>query len=223
MKAILNIDKLPCVLSEETPLWQERVYSRTGVIPVFCPKNKSAVLFSNCGFIDLDWDAEYCSVSGEDQTEYCEIKSVSDLVEYILQMESYQEFLVDVPLGQFSKADLFWAVYSTIINPAENQLHKDGSVYSEWGLYSAHFYQKHLELNMAVIACDLADIWVDHDEKRSLRETLELIAKEMSRYSDVMEDIPQQQVFMERIKSKPATYAELKKELGPGGEFAWLC
>lgn len=223
MKAILNIDNLISILGAEDPAWQEKVYAQTGVIPVFHSRNKSAVLFSSCGYIDIDRDAEHHYVSGEDQTEYCEINSISNLVEYILQMESYQEFLVDVSLGQFTKADLFWAVYSTIINPVENQLHKDGSVYSEWELCSMHFYQEHLELNMAVINYDQADIWVDHDEKRSLQEILELIAKEMNRCTEDAEDIPQQRVYMKNLQQKPITFEALKKELESDGQFAWLC
>lgn len=214
MKVILNMDELPRVLSEEDPLWQEKVYAQTGVIPVL----KRGVLFSNCGYIDLDSDAEYRYVSGEDRTEYCEINSVSEIVEYILQMESYQEFLVDVSLGRFTKADLFWAVYSTIINPVENRLDADSSNDAEWGLYSIQFYQDHLELNMAVIACGPAGLWIDVDEETELLEALNHIAEQMN-----MEDLPEQKVFLEYLQKKPTTYEGLKKELEPGGQFAWLC
>lgn len=210
MKPISNMDKLICVLSTEDPLWQEKVYAQTGVIPVL----KRGVLFSNCGYIDLDSDAEYHYVSGEDRTEYCEINSVSEFVEYILQMESYQEFLVDISLGRFTKADLFWAVYSTIINPVENQLHTDGSIEAEWGLYSIHFYQERLELNMAVIACDQVDICVDYNPNASLQEVLKLIVKEMNKCTEDIDHIPQQRVHMKFLQKKPATYEELKKEQG---------
>lgn len=213
MKAILNMDKLLNTLSEEDPLWQEKIYARTGVIPVF----KCGALFSNCGYIDLDRDAEYCYVSGEDRTEYCEINSISEFVEYILEMESYQEFLVDVSLGRFTKADLFWAVYSTIINPVENRLHADGSIDAEWGLYSIRFCQEHLELNMAVIACGPADLWIDIDEETELPEALNHIVEQMN-----MEDLPKQKVFMEYLQKKPTTFEELKKKLELDGEFNWL-
>ena len=214
MKAILNLDELPRVLSEEDPFWQEKLDASTGVIPVL----KHGTLFSNCGYIDIDSDAEYCYVSGEDRTEYCEINSISEFVEYILQMESYQEFLVDVPLGQFTKADLFWAVYSTIINPVENRLDADSTNAAEWGLYSIHFYQEHLELNMAVIACSPADLWIDIDEETELPEALNRIVEQMN-----IENLPKQKVFMDYLKKKPTTFEGLKKELEPGGQFAWLC
>ena len=213
MKAILNLDELHRVLGEEDPSWREKIYERTGVIPVL----KCGVLLSNCGYIDIDRDADYCYLSGEDRTEYCEINTISEFMEYILQMESYQEFLVDVSLGRFTKADLFWAVYSTIINPIENRLDSDSSNDAEWGLYSIRFYQEHLELNMAIIACGPADLWIDVDEKTELLEALNHIVEQMN-----MEDLPEQKVFLEYLQKKPTTYEELKKELEPGGQFDWL-
>ena len=210
MKPISNMDKLICVLSAEDPSWQEKVYSQTGVIPVL----KRGVLFSNCGYIDLDSDAEYHYVSGEDRTEYCEINSVSKFVEYILQMESYQEFLVDISLGRFTKADLFWAVYSTIINPVENRLDADSSNDAEWGLYSIRFYQEHLELNMAVIACGPADLWIDVDEKTELQEALNHIVEQMN-----MEDLPEQKCFWNICRKNQPNTRNSKKNLNQAASF----
>ena len=212
MKAILNVTELSHLLSQQDINWQRAVYDRTGVIPAV--QNGGMVLFSNCGKIDLDCDAEYHWRSGKDLTAYYEVRSINDLIKYILQMESYRDCLLDTSFGTFSKADLFWAVCSTIIDPSENQLHKDGTYHPDWEFLSIRSRHDHLELSMAVIDCDQADIWISRDEDRSLHEILALISNEMNKRTEGIDDIPQQRVFIEYLLQKPTTYDALMDSFG---------
>ena len=50
-------------------------------------------------------------------------------------MESYQDYLKDVSLGEFTKTELFWAIYSKVITAEENVRRIDGTTEQDWGLY----------------------------------------------------------------------------------------
>ena len=74
MKAIKNIDCLDHTLNPE---WQQIVYDQIGVIIIL--RKGCGTLFNDCGYIDLDRNAEYSSKDGVNCTDYCEIHSIDKL------------------------------------------------------------------------------------------------------------------------------------------------
>lgn len=226
MKAIKNIESLPGLLLTEDPYWQAKIYEQTGVIAVL--HGQDSVLLSNCGYIDLDTDAVYRYVKGEDLTDYCTINSVKEFADYILRMESYQERLANKSLGRFSKAELFSAVYAKIIGAEENLRRSDGTSHKDWSLsgissyYYEHKNESEIVLHMSLIEYDSAEIWIPEDENRELRDFLELLVKELNSTTNDIEDIPEYCVWQEKSVHIPQTYNELKAWLQPGGLFDWL-
>ena len=184
MKAIGNIQDLVDILSTEDTDWQKTIYNKTGVLVLI--NKHGGVLLSNCGYVDLDVDAEYRSLHGKDVTQYTVIKSIQDLIEYILEMDSYHNYLVDIPLGQFTKSELFWSVQNQIILADGNQRRSDGTVYQDWGLYRISVYnrpippfseQKEEEmivLDMALVDYDSTEIWIPRRLDLKLSDALRL-------------------------------------------------
>ena len=78
------------ILYAENQEWQRMVYDE----PV-------AIL------IDLDHDSECCSKNSIDCAEYCEMKSIEELINYIKSMKSYDDFRRDTSYGKFTKSELF--------------------------------------------------------------------------------------------------------------------
>ncbi len=206
MKAIKGLAELQHVLATEDSRWQQMIYEKTGVIVLFSHQN--VILFSNCGYIDLDYDAEYSYISGVDSTIYCEINSIKDMISYVLAMDSYHEYLVDESFGHFSKAELFWAIYERILLQEENLKHSDGTHEQEWGLLSIHRYKEHVELKMALIACDNADIWLDISEQTTIDEVLISLVAELNKETEYQDWLPIQRVF-EASFSVPRNYDTL--------------
>ncbi len=115
-KPIGNINELEKLLTKEDACWQQRVFSETGVVVLPSPKGQSYwELVSSCGSGDLDNDSEYHWINGKDESSYCTIASVKDLITYIKGMDTYRYALNDINLGSFNKSDLFWAIYYRII------------------------------------------------------------------------------------------------------------
>lgn len=69
-------------------------------------------------------------------------------------MESYNEFLCGISYGEFTKSELFWAIYARVISPLDNQRRPDGSIYQDWGLFSIGSYQEHIDSYMALVDYD---------------------------------------------------------------------
>lgn len=222
MKAIKNITSLPLLLSKEDPCWQKRVYDSTKVIPVVRKNTNDITLFSACGYIDLDNDAKYSYSKGKDLTEYCEINTIGALVDYILAMESYQDYLLDIPLGQFTKAELFWGIWSTLISPKSNQQRTDGSCTQDWGLYQIQLYQNHIDLHLLLVEYNDGSIWIDHIPNMALVDALEKVAFEMNSATADMNEIPVYRVMIDALQPPPSTYEQLWSKLCPGNEFDWL-
>lgn len=221
MKAIKNLQTLALQLANENINWQKLVYETTGVIPVQCRDN-SITLFGACGYIDLSDDADYRYSNGQDISDYCEILSVQELVSYILSMESYQNILVDRSFGQFSKSELFWGIWSTLITPEANQRRSNGSCVQDWGLYHIQLYQNHIELHMPLIEYNDCSLWIDYDAKQSLSEALESVAVEMNKGTEDLEEIPVYHVVHSALQAPPCNYEDLYTKLCSGGEFGWL-
>ena len=220
MKAIKNTDCLEQILNTENPEWQRIVYDQTGVIAIF--RKGYGTLFSNCGYIDLDRDAEYCSKNGIDCTEYCEIKSIDELINYIKGMESYAEFLCDISYGKFTKSELFWAIYARIICPLDNQRRSDDSLYQDWSLFSIGSYQEHIDLYMALVDYDSCEFWLDVSLDTELNEALTQLDLDMCRVTEDIEEVPQYMVQENTAFAVPNSYKELKAQLSDGGLFHWL-
>ena len=152
MKGIRNINRLSVLLERENAAWQRVIYENTDTMPLF--SDKYVLLVSNCGYIDLDNDAEYTYSRGNDLTEYCDIESINDLIAYIKEMESYRKYLIDRSFGRFSKSDLFWAVFCRILHYSENLKCNSGSTYPAWHLSSIHEDEGRIVLDMALVDYD---------------------------------------------------------------------
>lgn len=213
MKAIANIKNLPILLSNENQSWKQKVFDLTGVIPNFDSKRNSMILYSNCGYIDLDIDAEYMYSNGVNNTEFCEIKSITELVDYIKNMESYKGLLIDESLGLFTKSDLFWGVWTAIISVRENMLHDDGHEEQEWNLYSIKKSPNSITLNMALIACDSIEISIDISDGTTLQETLNLVVTELNNVAKNVNDVPNLRVYLDKLQPSPDSFESLNKKL----------
>lgn len=191
MKAIKNIDELCIVITADD--WLRQVYAATGVIPV--PSVNNVTLVSNCGSVDLDADAEYHYSRVEDLTEYCNIETPDDLIEYIKGMESYRDFLVDQPLGSFSKSELYWAVKERILR-----------FYEDWELYRIGVSENEIALQMALSGYDSTEI--STPVGLSLDETLHYVVQEMNSLTEGLGDILPCRV-RDRMFSVPRSFDEL--------------
>jgi hypothetical protein len=222
MKVINNVADIPKLLSKENIFWQKVVYEETGVIPILQKNQQNMVLYSDCGYIELNDDSESYIVNKIDITEYCEIKTIQELISYILKMESYQKYLCDTPLGMFSKAQLFWGVWSTLINASENQMRKDGSQRQDWVLFQIHAYNECLNLHFALIEYDDVYIEVNASESITLEEALTKVVYEMNDILANVVEIPQYKIHINKLLQPPKTFEELWATVCSGGLFDWI-
>lgn len=226
MKAIKNIKNLPGLLKAENPLWQELIFERTGVIVIF--RNHYVVLLSACGYIDLDIDSEYRYFNGDDLTKYCEVTSIEELVSFILQMESYHDYLVDESFGTFTKAELFWNVYERIILADENQTGNDEAKRRDWELYCIrssnypHTKEEKIVLSMSLIDFDQVEIEIPKSKQIELNDALEMVAKKMNYITSDLDELPDYKVSQNKTVLVPKTFAELKALLSSGMVFSLL-
>lgn len=186
-----NIKELCRLISKDE--WQKSVYSATGVIPVL--SSGSIPLVSNCGFIELDSDAEYRYRKGEDLTEYCMVNSPEDLIHYISKMESYHKYLFDQPLGSYTKSELFWAVKERILR-----------FYEDWELDRIRATKDEITLEMGLSGYDSTDI--DVPLGMNLNQTLSSVVEKMNFLIDGLNDIPLCRVHDRRF-SVPRRFEEL--------------
>ena len=114
---IENLDDLQRILTLEDPKWQRRVFDETGVVVLPVSKNHPYwELVSSCGSADLSDDSEYLQINGIEVPDYYAISNAEELIAYITGMETYQHALKDLDLGGFYKSDLYWSIYSRILN-----------------------------------------------------------------------------------------------------------
>ncbi len=220
MKAIKNIKTLKDTLEIESNTWQEEIFAETGAIVVF--SKNGPILWSSCGYIDLDYDAEYRYVNGLDATEYCEISSIEGLIAYIKDMEGYAEYLVDYSFGQFNKSDLFWAVYACIICQEKNQKHNDGTYYPDWSLFRIGQYQNHVTLEMALNEYDCCEFELDITPDTSLETALVSLSEQMRDCTEDIEEVPQYKAFCNIAFAVPSSFQELSAQLYNDALFPWL-
>ena len=219
MQAILNMKTLIEVFASQDEHWQEKIYEKTGSLLLF-PRS-GPILFSNCGYIDLDYDADYRSCNGRDETEYCSITSIEEMVNYILAMPGYESFLKDRSYGKFSKAELFWGIYSRVIMAPQNLAlsKKPGDII--YGLYTIGEYAGNIDLYMAAVEYDAMNIWLPIDQNLTLNDMLDILVKELN---EIAVDLGEP-LYKNRIENDikfPCSYAELLSVLSPGAEFDWL-
>lgn len=93
------------IIYAENQEWQRMIYDEPVAILIL--NNGYGTLLSNCGYIDLDHDSERCSKNSIDCAEYCEMKSIEELINYIKSMKSYDDFRRDISYGKFTKSELF--------------------------------------------------------------------------------------------------------------------
>lgn len=231
MKAIENLNNLVDILNEEDNDWQKKIYNEIGVLVLI--NQHGGVLLSNCGYIDLVIDAEYVYLSGNDKTEYTSIKSIQELIDYILNMESYHRFLVDMSLGQFTKSELFWSVQNQIVLAEENQHREDGSAYQDWGLYRISTetrpispYNENNEevivLDMALVDYDTTEILIPRREDFGLSDALKKVTTEMNTITEDINDIPQYSVYCDKQVIVPNSFDDIERLIQPNGLFSWL-
>lgn len=220
MKAIRSTTVLKEILSSQDKNWQEIIYNETGVLLLFL--ESGPILFSNCGYIDLDTDAEYLGVNGEDKTEYCSISSIGEMTDYILRMPSYKKFLEDYSYGKFSKSELFWGIYSRIISAPQNLALSENPGNIVYGLYSIGEYEGKIDLYMAAVEYDAMNIWLPIDPNLSLNDVLDILVKELNETSEDLGE-PLYDNHIENEVSVPSSYSDLLRVLDPKAEFGWLC
>lgn len=219
MNAIRNMKELESVLSSYDSNWQRIIYEATGVILI--PHKNGPILFSNCGYIDLDIDAEYSGINGGDNTEYCSILSIDDIIEYILNMPSYHTVLKDVSYGKFSKSELFWSIYSYIIFAEQNLVLSDNPGDIVYGLYSISEYENAIDLNMAAVAYDAITYSIPNFSTITLNEALALLVEQINDTSREIGE-PLYSIYAENDIEIPTSYEGLLKKLQTNAEFGWL-
>lgn len=213
MKAIRNINHLSVLLERENADWQRAIYENTNTIPIF--SDKFALLVSNCGYIDLDSDAEYTYSKGNDLTEYCDIESISGLSAYIKEMESYRKYLIDRSFGQFSKSDLFWAVLCRILHYSENLKCNNGSTYRAWHLSSIHEDEGRIVLDMALVDYDSVEISLNIESDTTLDDALEALVTEINQINTTVDGLSKYSI--DHIAAQvPRTYEELQISVEKG-------
>ena len=216
MKAIRNSEHLLEILSNESENWQEIIFNKTNVILLL---NKNPILFGNCGYIDLDMDSEYRYISKVDETEYIEIHSIRDIIDYILNMPSYHKYLKDISYGEYTKSELFWAIYDRVIFAPQNLKLKSVIGETLYGLYTISEYNGELELDMAVVDRDA--VCLSLPLGLTLNETLNSLVKKLNECAVDIEE----PLYTNRVENDvrvPKSYEELLKKLENGAEFAWL-
>lgn len=219
MKAIKNDKELMIILGSEDVDWQRIIYVRTGVLLLF--PQSGPILFSNCGYIDLDHDADYKSFNGRDETAYCSITSIEEMVDYILAMPSYENFLKDVSYGAFSKAELFWGVYSRVISAPQNLALSKNPGNVVYGLYSICEYMGKIDLYMAAVEYDAMNIWLPINQNLVLNDMLDILVRELNEIAVDLGE-PLYKNHIENEIRVPSSYSELLRVLAPGAEFGWL-
>ena len=219
MKAIKSINELQSAFSSQNSRWQEIIYDETGALLLFLKSGPA--LFSNCGYIDLDIDAEYIGINDGDKTEYCSITSIGEMTDYILKMPSYKDYLVDCTYGKFSKSELFWGIYARVINAHQNLALSRVPGNTVYGLYTIRTHQNEIELNMAVVEYDMVCYGLPLNKNLSLDEMLGMLVEQMNETAmDLGEPIYENR--KENPVVVPASYEELLKKLEPNAEFGWL-
>jgi hypothetical protein len=219
MKQIKNIDKLTDLLSNQDINWQELIYNKTGII--LLPIKSGPLLFSNCGYIDLSIDVGYEIVKGEDKTEYIYISSIEEMIEYILEMPSYKEYLVDCSYGRFSKSELFWGIYSRVISAPQNLALSKFPGDTVYGLYTIGCHEQYVDLDMAAIAYNAMSIWLTVDQNTTLNEALDELVVQLN---DVAKDTGEPMYIncRENQVIVPSTYDDMIALFKSGAEFAYL-
>ena len=206
------------MLENDNKNWAKVLFEQTGVI-----LQTDGYLVSNAGYTELDDDVTFFrSLQGD----YCEIgknriRTVNDLIEYILQADAFNVYLKDEDYGLFSKYELFYAVHYQIINAEENLVRKDGSIDYDWALSSISSAntngKEYIVLAMPLISCNMGDICIPKDEKMQLSEFLELLVKELNNETKDNDYIPTYRVWNNHSYHIPNTYEEFVASFEPGG------
>ncbi len=219
MKQIRNTDDLESVLSSEEPLWQMRVFDRTGVAVL--PKKEGQPywrLISSCGTADLDDDAEVHWVNGQDVSPSCEILNVDQLISYIHEMDTYDSILKDVDLGGFKKSELFWTIYYRILYmnryPTDDPYMAGIPVFGMKqiiGGHSQNISQSELWFRASAVGVDeLGSITVSLSENMSLNDIVDYLASQLRLFWDDL-DMGDQEFRYDRNASViiPKTYDDV--------------
>ena len=213
MEGIENIKELERIFTQENPNWEQEVYDATGVI--FLPK--AGILFSNCGYINLDNDVDY-HFSGVDLTATIKINCIDDFISYILAMPSYYMYLKDVEIGPCMKAELFWALHEQIICAPQNLKLTDGTLV--YGVYTISEYNDEIEIDGAVVEQNAACFGV----KKTVDTIKDILMGYLEQINEnaLLANAPLYKLYSQNIVSVPRTYEELMKKLALDAEFGWL-
>ena len=212
MKAIINKDQLDSILSREDPKWQEIVYAQTGVLTKFNKSNDGNCyidFISSCGYIDADNDAVFTYCNGRYLSDYCHISSISDLVEFILNTESYSECLKDISLGSFTKSELFWNIYSQILRPTEN-LHNNCDEFILKSIRNEA--DGDITISLDFIRFDEVNIYMDNSDCSSLDKVLSYVLQEIKDICGDAEDhfVENYKIYHDYAVTPPSSYNELR-------------
>lgn len=211
MKAIINKDQLDSILSREDPKWQEIVFSQTGVLTKFNKSNDGSCyidFISSCGYVDADDDAVFTYCDGRYLSDYCHISSINDLVEFILNTESYSECLKDISLGSFTKSELFWNIYSQILRPTEN-LHNNCDEFILKSIRNES--DGDITISLDFIGVDDVDISINNSDCSSLDKVLSCVLEQIKEICGDGENnfIKNYKIHPEYAVTPPSSYNEL--------------
>ena len=115
MKIISNIDEAILHVSTNTPNWVQEVYNKTGVWVKYTRNNSGSniVLINKCGFSNIDDIYDDC----DERKEFVSVHTIDDLIDCVINSNSYSTVLQDSKIGHFFKSELFWGIVDFIILP----------------------------------------------------------------------------------------------------------
>ena len=161
------------------------------VIPAKDNMQYNWTLLSNCGETDLDSSTERRWSEGKEVAEYCEIKNISSLIEYIKAMESFHMVLKDVDFGGFKKSELFWAIQYRIMH---QNLYTNSSE-QVYGMRSIYNDGENAFFDISVCGIDqISDIVLEMQRNIPLETAVAKVAEQINGFREMQSDWDEKEI-----------------------------
>lgn len=209
-----ELQELIPILEATSDNWEPQLYDKTGTIldPHY------GHLISKCGYIDLFFTGEPKAVgfgSDCDILHIDKIKSLDDFVDFILNSESYREYLVDESFGAFTKSELFWAFHAKVADAEENRSRPDGFTREDWHIERIGAYSPSSPLiSIYLDLIDYCDVDAVADISGSLDNSLDNLVESLNLTVEDDDYFPQYRVWNEKTFHVPNSFMELKDAIG---------